>query len=111
MCGVLHALRDFTKEDRVFYPKRRLVAMLKVLADAPLTQDIDRYTIQRSMSPKTFAGFRLEPEMLEGLRAIKERTGIPIAEQVRRAVLRWLEEQKAVEGKADRKRVGAHKRS
>jgi predicted DNA-binding protein len=77
-----------------------------------LTSDIDRYTlIPDSMSPKTFAGFRLEPEMLEGLRAIKERTGIPIAEQVRRAVLRWLEEQGAVEKKAERKRAATRKRS
>ena len=40
--------------------------------------------------PKTLTAFRLDPELIEGLKAIKERTGAPIAEQVRRAIVAWL---------------------
>jgi hypothetical protein len=34
--------------------------------------------------------FRLETELIEGLREVKERDGIPVTEQVRRAVIAWL---------------------
>ena len=50
----------------------------------------ERYTIVGSMSPKTLTAFRLDPELIEGLKAIKKRTGAPIAEQVRRAIVAWL---------------------
>jgi hypothetical protein len=42
------------------------------------------------MSPRTFRGFRLDDELREGLRLVKERDGIPESEQVRRAIRRWL---------------------
>lgn len=45
------------------------------------------------MSPRTFTGFRLDDELREGLRQIKERDGIPESEQVRRVIRRWLIEQ------------------
>ena len=36
--------------------------------------------------------FRLEPEVLAGLRHVRDRDGVPVTEQVRRAVLAWLED-------------------
>lgn len=39
---------------------------------------------------KTMTAFRLEPEILDGLRTVKERDGIPVSEQVRRALVLWL---------------------
>ncbi len=61
------------------------------------------------VSPKKLAAFRLDPELIEELQAVKERTGAPIAEQVRRAIVAWLKENGVT--KTDRKRVGARKRS
>ena len=42
------------------------------------------------MIPKKLTAFRLAPEMVAGLQAIKDRDGIPITEQVRRAIATWL---------------------
>ena len=42
------------------------------------------------MTPLRPTNFRLESELLEGLQRIKERDGIGISEQVRRAVQDWL---------------------
>ena len=50
------------------------------------------YTIVGSVSPKRLTAFRLDPELIEGLKAIKKRTGAPIAEQVRRAIVAWLKQ-------------------
>lgn len=43
------------------------------------------------MSPKTATTYRIDDEILEALRALKERDGIPVSEQVRRALLMWLD--------------------
>ena len=40
--------------------------------------------------PKILTAFRLDRDLIDGLKAIKERTGAPIAEQVRRAIAAWL---------------------
>ena len=56
------------------------------------------------MSPKAPATFRVDSELLEGLRQVKERDGVPISEQVRRALLMWLES-KDVTVKAAPRRV------
>jgi hypothetical protein len=44
------------------------------------------------MSPKEFTAFRLEAEQLEALRRIRERDGVSVSEQVRRAIQRWIDE-------------------
>jgi len=62
------------------------------------------------MSPRIASTFRLEDDIVDGLRQIKERDGIPVSEQVRRALKAWLES-RGVQAKADRRRVGARKRS
>ena len=41
-------------------------------------------------SPLAPTTFRLETELLDGLRQVKIRDGIPATEQVRRAVQDWL---------------------
>jgi Ribbon-helix-helix protein, copG family len=42
------------------------------------------------MTPLLPTNFRLESELLDGLREVRERDGIPISEQVRRAIRDWL---------------------
>jgi predicted DNA-binding protein len=64
--------------------------------------------MRRVTPTKKLAAFRLDPELIEGLQAIKDRTGAPIAEQVRRAIVAWL---KANGVKTERPRVSARKRS
>jgi hypothetical protein len=60
-------------------------------------------------STKKQTAFRIDPEILDGLQAVKERDGIPVSEQVRRALRTWLEE-KGVQ-KTERKRAATRKRS
>lgn len=61
------------------------------------------------MTPKQRFQILLEPEQLEALRRIEERTGAPVARQVRMAVDRWLGEQ--CEKETGRKRAVTRKRS
>ena len=60
------------------------------------------------MSPKTRFQILLEPEQLEALRRIQERTSAPVASQIRKAVEKWIAEQGE---KAERKRPASRKRS
>jgi len=46
--------------------------------------------------------FWISPDQKEALRAIKDRDGIPVSEQIRRAIDRWLDE-KGVEQTAARR--------
>jgi hypothetical protein len=43
------------------------------------------------MSPKELTAFRIEPEIMEGLRRVKDRDGVPLSVQVDRALRAWLE--------------------
>ncbi len=52
--------------------------------------------------------FRLDPELLDGLKEVWERDGVQPSEQVRRAIRAWLD---AKGIKADRKRAPTRKRS
>ncbi len=62
--------------------------------------------ILSNVAPKTLTAFRLDPELIEGLKVIKARTGAPLAEQVRRAILAWLKKHdvKTSRGTPTRKR-------
>ncbi len=53
--------------------------------------------------------FWLDEEQREGLRAAKQRDGVPESEQIRRAIAEWLE-RKGVMEKAGRKRAATRKR-
>jgi hypothetical protein len=54
--------------------------------------------------------FRIDDELLEGLREVYNRDGIQPSEQVRRAIRVWLES-KGVSVKPERKRAATRKRS
>ena len=60
-------------------------------------------------STKKQTAFRLDPEILDGLQAVKDRDGVPISEQVRRALKAWLEGRGVT--KTDRKQPASRKRS
>jgi hypothetical protein len=42
------------------------------------------------MAPLIPTNFRLDEELLEALQRVKDREGIPVTEQVRRAIRAWL---------------------
>jgi hypothetical protein len=41
--------------------------------------------------PKEMTAFRIEPEIMDGLRRVKDRDGIPFSVQVDRALRAWLQ--------------------
>jgi hypothetical protein len=43
------------------------------------------------MSPKEMTAFRLDPEIMDGLRRVKDRDGVPFSVQVDRALRAWLD--------------------
>ena len=43
------------------------------------------------MSPKELTAFRIDPDVMEGLRRVKDHDGVPISVQVDRALRAWLE--------------------
>jgi hypothetical protein len=63
------------------------------------------------MTPSTRkqTAFRIDSALLEALQAIKVRDGIPLSEQVHRALSAWVESKGVI--KADRKRPASRKRS
>jgi hypothetical protein len=54
--------------------------------------------------------FRLETEITDALKTIRERDGIALSEQMRRALLQWIAS-KGVKVKPDRKRASTRSRS
>jgi hypothetical protein len=61
-------------------------------------------------STKKQTNLRIEPEILDGLQRVKERDGIPISEQVRRALRAWLET-KDVSEKSARRRASTRRKA
>jgi hypothetical protein len=61
-------------------------------------------------SRKKQTAFRIEPEILDGLQRVKARDGVPLSEQVRRALREWLD-RRGVTSTAERKRVSPRRRS
>lgn len=61
--------------------------------------------------PRELTAFRLPPEQLEALRAIKERDGVPLTQQVQRALVLWIKSKGITENKTARKRAGTRKRA
>jgi hypothetical protein len=56
------------------------------------------------------ATFRLETEILDALQRVKDQDGIPVSEQVRRALAAWLKSKNVSVKKTERKRVATRKR-
>lgn len=46
------------------------------------------------MSPKELTAFRIESEIMDALRRVKDRDGIPLSVQVDRALRAWLHEKR-----------------
>jgi hypothetical protein len=65
-------------------------------------------TLSHMALTRKIATFRLDDELLEGLKAVQERDGIPPSEQARRAIRMWLEAKGVL--KAERKRAATRKR-
>ena len=61
------------------------------------------------MPPRKITTFRIDEELLDGLRVVEQRDGVPVPEQVRRGIRAWLETKGVL--KPERKRVAARKRS
>ena len=62
------------------------------------------------MAPlRKIATFRLDDELLEGLKAVQERDGIPPSEQARRAIQMWLEAKGVMKKAAPRRAVTRRK--
>ncbi len=59
-------------------------------------------------SARKQTAFRIEAEILDGLKEVRDRDGVPISEQVRRALRAWLESKSVVQ--TDRKRAATRKR-
>jgi hypothetical protein len=62
------------------------------------------------VSPKELTAFRMAPEVMAALRAVKAKEGIPVAVQIDFAVREWLK-RKGVTIKAARKRASTRKRA
>lgn len=61
------------------------------------------------MAPvRRVATFRIDDDLLEAMQLLQERDGIPISEQMRRALRLWLESKGVM--KAERKRAVTRKR-
>jgi antitoxin component of RelBE/YafQ-DinJ toxin-antitoxin module len=54
--------------------------------------------------------FRIDDELLEGLQHVWEKDGVPISEQVRRAVQDWLEK-RGVKVKTALRRAGTRRKA
>ena len=66
----------------------------------------------RAMSPNLKpATFRIDEHLLEGLEFVRQRDGIGVSEQVRRAIVIWLETKGISDKKTERRRAVTRKRS
>lgn len=62
--------------------------------------------------PKEATNVRLDPDLLDGMRRVRERVGIPVSEQIRRAIRDWLRQfDEPPATKTARKRADTRKRA
>ena len=54
---------------------------------------------------RKLTNFRLDADLLEGMHALRERDGVPIAETMRRALRAWLGERGVLKTKSAPKRA------
>jgi hypothetical protein len=46
------------------------------------------------MSPKELTAFRVDPDVMDGLRRVKDRDGVPLSVQLDRALRAWLKQKR-----------------
>jgi hypothetical protein len=46
------------------------------------------------MSPKELTAFRIDPAIMDGLRRVKDRDGVPLSVQLDRALRAWLKQKR-----------------
>jgi hypothetical protein len=63
------------------------------------------------MPQKELTAFRMDRDLMAGLREVKKRDGIPLAVQVHRAVEKWLESKGISTKKAAPRRVSARRKA
>jgi hypothetical protein len=63
------------------------------------------------MSPDTPTTFRIPDALMDALRLVRKRDGVPIAEQVRRGILLWLETKGITPDETKESRPAGKKRS
>ena len=63
-----------------------------------------------NMAPRHLAAFRIEHEILKGLQAVKKRDGVPVSEQVRRALRQWLKSKRVALRTSAAQKGGKRKR-
>lgn len=61
------------------------------------------------MSPKELTAFRMAPELMKAMRAVRDKEGIPVAVQIDKAVRAWFEK-RGVTIETERKRAVTRKR-
>jgi hypothetical protein len=62
------------------------------------------------MSPKLLTTFRVAPELMAGMRAVKDRDGVPMSVQLDRALRTWLQSKGALT-KAASRRAGTRRKA
>ena len=63
------------------------------------------------MSPHPPTTFRIDPELIAGLQELRERDGVPVSEQVRRAIQMWLESKGVKVKKAASRRASTRRKT
>jgi hypothetical protein len=58
------------------------------------------------MTPKELTAFRMAPELMAALRAIRDKEGVPVAVQIDFAVRDWLKRRGVRVAKPPRRKVG-----
>ncbi len=59
--------------------------------------------------PRKLTNFLIDPDLMEGLKAVRERDGVAVSEQIRRGIRLWLESKGVI--KAERRPGPTGKRS
>lgn len=65
---------------------------------------------QQTMSPKETTALRLDAALLEAMRQLKDKEGIPVTTQLEMAAREWLKRRGIIVPKAERKRAVTRKR-
>lgn len=65
--------------------------------------------VMTDRADRVLINFRIDRDLMAGLKFVAERDGVPQSEQVRRAIRAWLESRKAI--KATSRRAGTRRKA